>query len=528
MRGNISEIHDGGDLLLLGRYGALGKLPREMRQPLRASLMLRGMMKHPDAVRQVRLAWTEWYSHPQAGIVSDDEIYQMLDADLHRGKIQGVPIPHVRMSFESGKIAALQQAARPVGGRRGTSATPSSASASTSTAIGTATGQKPVSQWTTEERISAVIRRTVPKVPGRARQAMMGLLSPESIATMALTMGIVAAMNLTPYGWAADAVLAGVAFGFGGLAALEALGDLVECFRKTAGAQNEVDIELAATALAKAVVVFGALGLMAILHKISSRKGTGSPGEGEPDPVGPAKGAGGGRTGDSPSIRRAAPPKDEAPPPPPPKPKSTSTATPSTPPPPPPAESPPPTAASSATPTAAESAATPAAAPTKIDAFKMPKNGSKAEMERQLKEQQDKINSMSPDDLLANLKKFKEEGRPDDSAERQLARKKAGAAKQEEIYEQLLEDGLSPRAAKQQAAEEAEEWLSTKDATHDLDWVAGGDGTISGVGGSTENRSIGSQWKSPGESGEVRRDQLQQAAEKAKTDGKPLNINLSM
>src|SRR5262249_46383689 len=85
----------------------------------------------------------------------------------------------------------------------------------------------PVARWSLEHRVAEVIRRTIPKVPGDIGTTLLSLLSPESLAIVVGTIVFSAAANLTPYGWAADAVIVGIAFGFGGLAAIHALGDLV-------------------------------------------------------------------------------------------------------------------------------------------------------------------------------------------------------------------------------------------------------------------------------------------------------------
>ena len=121
--------------------------------------------------------------------------------------------------------------------------------------------------------MAEVIRRAVPKVPGDIGATLLSLLTPESLAIVVGTIAFGAAANLTPYGWVADAVIVGIAFGFGGLAAIHALGDLVECFKRTAGAKSDQDLDAAADALARAVVGLGVVGLMVVLHRVAARKG---------------------------------------------------------------------------------------------------------------------------------------------------------------------------------------------------------------------------------------------------------------
>lgn len=155
-----------------------------------------------------------------------------------------------------------------------------------------------------------------------------------------------------------------------------------------------------------------------------------------------------------------------------------------------------------------------------LPCFNTPENGDPDEMRRQLQEQQDAINKMSPDEVLKNLDRFDLEGRPDDSAARRKAREFAQTQLEQELIEEHIAAGDTPEVAQAKAAAEAAEEMAAMDATHTLDWVAGGDGTISGMGSSKENRSIGSQWKG-------RRDALRKAAEAAKQTGNSkMNVKL--
>ena len=156
-----------------------------------------------------------------------------------------------------------------------------------------------------------------------------------------------------------------------------------------------------------------------------------------------------------------------------------------------------------------------------VGCFNTPEGGDPAETERQLKDQQDTINSKSPDEILDRMNEFDKSGRPPDAAARSLARRQA----QQEAYtaarNKARGEGKSPAEADAAGTVAAESATTGKDATHALDWVAGGDGEISGMGDSKTNRSVGSQWnqKAPGSSG-TRREELRNAAEAAKKAGK--------
>jgi Novel toxin 15 len=73
---------------------------------------------------------------------------------------------------------------------------------------------------------------------------------------------------------------------------------------------------------------------------------------------------------------------------------------------------------------------------------------------------------------------------------------------------------MEEAAAGTRAAEQATRELRNLNATHALDLVAGGDGSISGLGDASINKSIGAQWRG------TRAAQLRRAAEEARKKGK--------
>lgn len=150
-----------------------------------------------------------------------------------------------------------------------------------------------------------------------------------------------------------------------------------------------------------------------------------------------------------------------------------------------------------------------------IKCFTPPDGADPEEFARQLKEQQDAINNMSPDELLGNMDRYAQFGRPAaDAAARQAARSKWITDRTRVLTDQYRAGGMGPAAAAARAASEAASEASGLNATHTPDLVAGGDGTISGLGDASVNKSIGSQW------GHGRADQLRSAAEDAKAKGK--------
>jgi uncharacterized protein YukE len=113
-----------------------------------------------------------------------------------------------------------------------------------------------------------------------------------------------------------------------------------------------------------------------------------------------------------------------------------------------------------------------------------------AEFERQLKAQEEGINSLTVDEFIKNRDRYLKDGRAlEGDAAQRLARQEALKEKVAELRKQ----GLSREEAKKQA----EEWLETQAALHNPDQIAGGNPShIGGMGDKKINSSIGSQWKS--------------------------------
>ncbi|WP_414834001.1 polymorphic toxin type 15 domain-containing protein [Afifella sp. YEN Y35] len=164
-----------------------------------------------------------------------------------------------------------------------------------------------------------------------------------------------------------------------------------------------------------------------------------------------------------------------------------------------------------------------------IGCFK-PKKGAtaedNAEMERQLKEQQDAINDIPPDQLVNNMESYEAAGRgASDAASRAAARNDWIS----ETAAELMESGMS----EPDAVSEAKSRARTMDVIHTPDLSAGGTGDLSsynrGLASKGVNRSIGSQWskKAPG-ADETRLEQLKKHAEQAHKRGEKMNVKLKM
>lgn len=156
-----------------------------------------------------------------------------------------------------------------------------------------------------------------------------------------------------------------------------------------------------------------------------------------------------------------------------------------------------------------------------IPCFNVPDGGDPAEMASQLKDQEDLINSLSPDEMQQRLDEaaarkaktgsYRSEG---DSDARQKARNSYQDEQTEKLIEQNKAAGMDPEKAETEAQKQVAKDMTGKDATHALDSIVGAKkGDPIGMGDSSTNRSIGSQWK-------TRLQALKNAVAKAKAASK--------
>ncbi len=165
------------------------------------------------------------------------------------------------------------------------------------------------------------------------------------------------------------------------------------------------------------------------------------------------------------------------------------------------------------------------------------------EFERQLKEQQDTINKMKPEDILRNMAEYDKVGRdPDDPNVRKRYRRGYEKRLRQEIEEALKEEGVPEEeartSAKQLAKDSAKPVLTGRQVTHGLDQRAGGDRTeegISGLGDSKPNERIGGQWvlkditeNAKGKEGKIRADKLKDISEEAAKNGEKMDVILKI
>lgn len=163
-----------------------------------------------------------------------------------------------------------------------------------------------------------------------------------------------------------------------------------------------------------------------------------------------------------------------------------------------------------------------------IPCFNTPEGADPAEMKRQLKEQEDKINAQSPEEMQKRLDEaaarkdatgsYRPEG---DAAARDTAREDFRTQNEADLAKQFRQEGLGAKDAARKAAEQTAQELAGLDATHSLDAIAGGKtGDAVSLGSRSVNRSIGAQWKS-------RVNALKDAIQRAKAKGaKKMDVRL--
>lgn len=153
-----------------------------------------------------------------------------------------------------------------------------------------------------------------------------------------------------------------------------------------------------------------------------------------------------------------------------------------------------------------------------------------------MKGQQDGINDMTVKEYLDNREAYNKIGRKGTGAAQQKARKDFQRKLVVKYEGELLESGeYFGEEAVQKAQELASKEISTLNALHNPDMIAGGYDNVVDLGDASVNKSIGSQWKNNGKDDagkkfaarrvEVMDKQAQKALEELGPDAK-MNVDL--
>ncbi|HWA59805.1 MAG TPA: hypothetical protein VG939_00440 [Caulobacteraceae bacterium] len=278
--GAIERFELGDQVLVLGPAGVFAALPRSIHSAVAATTFLRRSAHSPTVMRGLRAYWADGtVGRPLPGL-TDSMVLTLTERAIRGRKLDAIVVPAVRpidqvdVPVSHRAVEAIQSAPLAPSATPGTtvSALPEGLKVAFSRPYLPARRDPDVSAWTVEQRLSYVIRRAADRAGPEFKNALLELVTPKALATMAAITAFGALANLTPFGWAADALIAGIAFGYGGLAAIQAIDDLVTFLSKTAGAEHLSDLDVAADALVRTVVAMGVAGLMAILHRVAARR----------------------------------------------------------------------------------------------------------------------------------------------------------------------------------------------------------------------------------------------------------------
>lgn len=284
VRMEITKLQVGTDILVIGDVESLHGFPRDLRCRSGACGVLRRMLPDAQAMRQLRRYWASRSVSQPMNLNSDHEILDAVEAAIENGSVQAMVLPEHGPYLREHSATPWGTQTPSVGFRPHSLAVPVASTVTTAvrggpTQLVRPATTRPISQMTIEERIWAIIKRAAAILPQARGAALMGLFTPDNIAVAAALTRQSAAADQTPLGWSSDRVFLAIAFGFGGMEAIQGLKDLVACFRLTAEAQSEPDLDEAAVFLSRVVDELGVACLIAILHEQSKRGKAGGGGD---------------------------------------------------------------------------------------------------------------------------------------------------------------------------------------------------------------------------------------------------------
>jgi len=126
-------------------------------------------------------------------------------------------------------------------------------------------GERPVTAWSTGEKIQASIERSFPLLPGDVVQEIRGMLTPAALAIMAGVMVLWGISHFFAVGEVVDALLVVTGALLMGPVALEVAQNLYQFGTLSTGAKSQADLDAAARHFSVAVAKGGVQAVMAIL-----------------------------------------------------------------------------------------------------------------------------------------------------------------------------------------------------------------------------------------------------------------------
>jgi hypothetical protein len=128
-----------------------------------------------------------------------------------------------------------------------------------------------VSAMSNNDKVAAVMRRSLPLLPANARGAVEAMLSPGSIALIAGTLVVWAGSHFFGVGEVVDVILLAVGVVALGFSVFEGASELYDFATGAVNARTEADLNVAAQHFARAVVVLGISTIQAILLRGQGR-----------------------------------------------------------------------------------------------------------------------------------------------------------------------------------------------------------------------------------------------------------------
>lgn len=128
-----------------------------------------------------------------------------------------------------------------------------------------------IAQMPVADKLTKAITRAIERLPAETGERVKELLTPEALALMAGFTAVYVWSQVTPVGWLADFLIAGLIVAtvyMVGHEAIEIVQLLMKFVHKAVGARSEMDLDEAGEALATAVTKFGVdVALAILLHK---------------------------------------------------------------------------------------------------------------------------------------------------------------------------------------------------------------------------------------------------------------------
>jgi hypothetical protein len=285
LRGSVLELRVGRNVLIIGEPRAFSRVPKIPHNKAAIEHDLRRLVVHPHEMHSLRAFLSFRGDSGALHGLSDHRILDLVERKIASRELGALSLPDMRHSqhrfVAQAKAVAIPSvappAAKPAPGAMGPGI---SGMAPRLPVPGQPAGLSPaaIQQMSFGDRIMEVFRRVAQK-PGMAalKADLEAMIASENlrktIAFMTGFFALGAVAQLAPPAWGADLVILGIALSFTLLAGVDAVKDLYECFKITAKARSDADLDAATALLVGVLLALGIAGLSAVLGGIAARFG---------------------------------------------------------------------------------------------------------------------------------------------------------------------------------------------------------------------------------------------------------------